>query len=116
MDTKFCTAKRSELCEKLVAAATRVQTGPMISHYTILMVDARNEVIGSVYCHVRTDDAALAAAQAWLGRHACVEVWKGTRLVATLGAAAGSAPQRASAAYETNDCPRFEPDLHPPAA
>ena len=77
----------------------------MTSHYNILMVDAQNEVIGSVCCDVGTDDAVLVAAEAWLGKHACVEVWKGTRLVATLAATAGSSRHRRSAEpvndYET---------------
>ncbi len=88
----------------------------MISHYQILMVDAQNEVIGSACCNVSTDDAALVAAQAWLGKYACVEVWKGTRRLATLAASTVSVRHQGSVACETSDCPRSEPDFNPPAA
>ena len=88
----------------------------MTSHYNILMIDAQNEVIGSACCDVRTDDVAVLAAQAWLGRHAAIEIWQGPRLVAALAVTAGTASRPESAAYETGDGPRSEPDFHLSAA
>jgi hypothetical protein len=55
-----------------------------MAHYSLLMLDDANEVISSGACNADTDEAAIAAARAWLGKHPTVEVWKGPNLVATV--------------------------------
>ncbi len=75
------------------------------------MLDAQSEVTGSAYYAVGSDEAALLAAQAWLGRHPAVEVWKGTRVVATLIAAA-PALRLHTAAREPGGRPWSDPDPH----
>lgn len=55
-----------------------------MAHYSLLMLDNANEVISSGACDADTDEAAMAAARVWLGKHSAVEVWKGPNLVATV--------------------------------
>ena len=88
----------------------------MTFHYSILMLDAEGEVTGSASCAVATDEAALLTAQAWLSRHPAVEVWKGTRVVATLVAGARSKPHLESVAQDPDDHFWPDADFHPPIA
>ncbi len=59
--------------------------------YRILMLDLAGVVIATNACEAATDADALAAARAWLGRYPAVEVWQGSRVVATLTAAGDGA-------------------------
>lgn len=58
--------------------------GHAIAHYRILMLDSKRDVIGFGWSMADSDEAALLAARAWLGKHPAVEVWKGPRVVAVL--------------------------------
>ena len=55
-----------------------------MAHYSLLMLDPADEVVSSGVCHADTDEAALDAARAWLGKHPAVEVWRGPNLLATV--------------------------------
>jgi len=55
-----------------------------MAHYSLLMLDAANEVVSSGMCDADTDEAAVAAARVWLSKHPAVEVWKGPNLLATV--------------------------------
>ena len=53
----------------------------IITHYSILMCDHSDTVVGARVCNAATDQAALAVADSWLGIARAVEVWQGPRLV-----------------------------------
>lgn len=61
--------------------------GRIAIRYSILMLDFAGVVIATNACEAATDVDALTAARAWLGRYSAVEVWQGSRVVATLAAA-----------------------------
>ena len=68
-----------------------------MAHYSLLMLDHAGEVVSSGTCGADTDEAAMAAAGMWLGRHPAVEVWRGPHLVATLVSAGAAAPPESTA-------------------
>ncbi len=53
----------------------------IITHYSALMCDHLDAVIGYKVYDAPTDRAALAAARCWLGTTRAVEIWQGPRLV-----------------------------------
>ena len=81
-----------------------------MAHYSLLMLDPAREVISAGVCRADTDEAATAAACAWLGKHLAVEVWKGpTPLITVTSNGTAASPSRHAGQWLENRATARDP-------